>query len=141
MIRRKDLTLFFNNRYLWNISCRMCCFFRKQEFHSIDNLDLIRIFDAYNLGKHVPLFILNMRGESLAELSMFCDSNDYDDDDDDDDNTHDNDNGRRRRGETIMGPMSIKERDRQIEKLTSGPCERFCDVHKYQQPFHDIRHG
>ena len=82
--------------------------------------DLIRIFDAYNAGKHVPLLILNMMGESLAELSMIRDSSN-----DDDDGIHEKDNGRRRRrGDRMMNPIYIKEMDRQLQRLTSGPCER-----------------
>jgi predicted membrane chloride channel (bestrophin family) len=75
-----------------------------------DDPDLIRIFDGFQDKKHYPLLILNMMGECLAELSSSSSSS-----------SSLNDN---KSNESIINPFFIRELDRQIQRMTSGPFER-----------------
>lgn len=70
-----------------------------------DNPDLNRILHAFRQKKHVPLLILNMIGSCVSDLSMLR----YND------------------GSSnlpVINPIYIKEMDRQLQRMTTGPFER-----------------
>jgi predicted membrane chloride channel (bestrophin family) len=80
---------------------------------------LVRIFDAFKNGKHVPLLILNMMGKCLADLSSLrsASSNISIIDSENIDNTN-------QIICNVINPIYIREMDHQIQRLSGGPFER-----------------
>ena len=80
---------------------------------------LVRIFDAFKTGKHVPLLILNMMGRCLADLSSLRSASSNISIID-----NENSNDTSQIICNVINPVYIREMDHQIQRLSGGPFER-----------------